>query len=106
MPATFVDRINASKRVGGQLNIAATMSIITDSMVSTHSATLSGLKSAILSVGQAGRPDNYPIAIKTIEAINVGKDLSLWAENHAHSSVASLVSATDGEASRRIGIWS
>jgi hypothetical protein len=107
MAVTFGDRVNASKRVGGQLNVAKTNSVITDSMVSANSASLSTLKANILSAAAIGRPDNYPIAVKTVEAINLGKDLSIWGENHAHSSVASMVSASDADStSRRLGIWS
>jgi hypothetical protein len=103
-----LDRITLSKRVGGQLNVGLTASVITDALVSANSASLTNLMSNILSAAQAtGRPDVFPIAIKTIEAIQKGKDLSLWAENHGHSSVSSMVSATDSDSTtRRIGIWS
>jgi hypothetical protein len=107
MAVAFLDRVNASKRAGGQLNIAKDASVLTDSMVSAHSASLSTLISSILSVGQGGRPDQNIIAIKTVEAIRLGKDLSVWSENHGHSSIASMVSASDSDSTtRRIGIWS
>jgi hypothetical protein len=107
MPVLNLDRVNASKRAGGQLNIAKDASVLTDAMVSTHSASLSTLISSILSVGQAGRSDQNIIAIKTVEAIRLGKDLSVWAEAHGHSSISSMVSASDSDSTtRRIGIWS
>lgn len=107
MPVAFSDRVQASKRAGGQLNVAKTNSVITDGMVSAASASLSALKLNILSAVALRSPDLYPIAVKTVEAINLGKDLSVWAENHGHSSVASMVSASDADStSRRIGIWS
>lgn len=100
------DRINLAQRVGGQINIAAALSIITDSMVSANSAALSTLKSAIATEGLLGGPHRNIIALKTIDAINVGKDLSLWSENYALSSISTLVSATGVDLTRRIGIWS
>lgn len=107
MPAKFLDQVNLSKRIGGQLNVAKDASVITDAMVSANSASLANLMSNILSVGTAGRPDQFIVAIKTNEAITKGAEISLWAANHGHSSIASMVSATDADSTtRRIGIWS
>lgn len=107
MAVTRLDQVNASKRAGGQIAIAKTNSVITDAQVSANSATLSGLRAAVLSAGLADRPDNYPIVIKTLQALDVYKDLSIVQENHGLSNVAALISASDVDATtRRIGIWS
>jgi transketolase C-terminal domain/subunit len=106
MAVSHLDRVNASKRAGGQINLGATASVITDSMVSANSASLSGLRAAVVSIAAICRPDFHPIAIKTIQALDVYKDLSIVAENHGLSNVAALVSASDVDStSRRMGIW-
>jgi hypothetical protein len=107
MAVVNLDRVNASKRAGGQLNIAKQVSLLTDSMVSANSATLSGLRAAVVSVGAVCRPDQFPIVVKTVQALDVYKDLSIVAENHALSSVSALVAASDVDlpGSRTLGIW-
>jgi hypothetical protein len=100
------DRINLAKRVGGQINIAAALSLITNNMVSAHSANMSTLISSMLSVAAIGGENKRIVGFKTAEAMRTGLDLSCWANNHGLSSISTLVSATGVDLDRRIGIWS
>ena len=106
MAQSFLDRENAAKSAGGQLNLGRDASVITDAMVSANSASLSAIRAAVVSVAAICRPDAYPVAIKTIQALDVYKDLSIVAENHGLSSISTLVSASGVDStSRRQGIW-
>jgi hypothetical protein len=105
MGTPYVDRIPASKRAAGQLNVAATNSVITDAMVSANT-TITTLKAAVLSVG-AAIPSNYPIAVKTAEALELGKTISIFPETHGVATVSALAALGDLDvATRRMGIWS
>jgi len=101
MGAVNTDRIEASRRVGGQLNVGKTNSVITDTLVNAN-ATLTLLKAGIL----AGvvRPDDMPIAIAVNDALDLGKSLGLFSETHGVTTVAGLVALTDAGASYRVSL--
>lgn len=103
MSVSNSDRVGASKRVGGQLNVAKTNSIITDTLVNAN-ATLTLLKAAILTASP--RPDDQPIAIKTNRALDLGKNIGVFSETHGQTTVAGLVGLTDAAAAFRQGVWS
>lgn len=101
MGAVYVDRIPASKRVGGMLNVAEEPSVITDALVAAN-ATVTLLKAAITAA--VVRPDLSPMAIETNSALDLGVSLSLIPETHGCTTVAGLVALTDAGASFKQGL--
>jgi len=101
MGAVYIDRIPASKRVGGQLNVSFVPSVITDALVAAN-ATVTALKAAITAA--VVRPDLVPVGIATNDALDLGVSLSLIPETHSCTTVAQLVALTDASSTFKQGI--
>lgn len=98
MGVVNIDRIPASKRVGGCLNIYTGPGIITDTLVNAN-ATLTLLKAAVT----AGviHPDDAPKAVKVNRALAEGLSLGVFTETHGCTTVAGLVQLTDAASTYR-----
>ena len=96
MGVIYTDRIPMSKRVGGQLNLAAVEGIITDAIVSGN-ATITLVKAALLT------PTYNQTKMKsdTSLALDMGLDLGVFSETHGVSTVAALVALTDASTTHR-----
>lgn len=101
MGAVYLDRIPASQRVGGQLNMSFVPGVITNALVAANS-TVTALKAAITAA--VVRPDDAPKAIFTNQALDVGVSLSLIPETHGCTTVAELVALTDSGTSLKMPI--
>jgi len=103
MGAVYTDRIPASKRVGGQLNLGANVGVITDALVAAN-ATLTLLKAAVT----AGAPtyNQVKIAADVNDALDLGLGMSLFTETHGVTTVAALVALTDASTTFNQGLYS
>lgn len=96
MGAVYTDRIPFSKRIGGQLNYAHKLSVLTDSQVSA-AANVSALRAAVVSATSAANFMYKKAGQDAVKALDAGQDLSLFTDNlvSGAATVASIVSATD-----------
>lgn len=101
MGVANLDRIGASKRAGGMLNVGKTNSVITDALVSGN-ATLTALKAAITAA--IVRPDDVPMSIDVNDALDLGKTIGVFSETHGQTTVAALVALTDAPVGFRQGL--
>jgi hypothetical protein len=101
MGVSNLDRVNASKRVGGALNVGLTNNIITNTLVNGN-ATLTGLKAAITAA--IVRSDDVPLASDVNDALDLGKNIGIFSETHGQTTVAGLVGLSDATASFRQGL--
>ena len=101
MAVAQLDRVGASRRVGGMLNVGKTNSIITDALVAAQ-ATLTLLKAAITS--GVVRPDDATIAVDVNDALDLGKAIGVFSETHGVTTVAALVALTDAPVGFRQGL--
>lgn len=101
MAVAFLDRVGASRRAGGMLNVGKTNSVITDALVNGN-ATLTALKAAITAA--VVRPDDAPMAVDVNDALDLGKNIGIWSETHGKTTVAGLVADSDASASFRQGL--
>lgn len=103
MGAIYTDRIPASKRVGGQLNIGSNVLVITDAMVAAQ-ATLTLLKAAV--TAGVTTYTQTKIAGDVNRALDLGLDLGLFSETHGQTTVAGLVALTDASTTFKQGLFS
>lgn len=101
MGVANLDRVSASKRAGGMLNVGLTNGLITNALVSGN-ATLTGLKAAITAA--VVRPDDVPMAVDINDALDLGKTIGIWSETHGKTTVAGLVSDSDAPSGFRQGL--
>lgn len=105
MGAIYTDRIPYSKRIGGQINLAASVGVITDGVVGTGPYdTITEVKAAVTAL--ATTPQLKKIASDTNLALDAGIDLGLWSESHGVNTVAELVALTDASTTHRQGLFS
>lgn len=90
MPAVYTDRIPASKRIGGQLNLASTAGVITDAIVAAN-ATVTLLKAALLTPTFMQTKINSDTKLALDRAVS----MSLISATHGVTTVAALVALTD-----------
>lgn len=101
MAVAFLDRVGASRRAGGMLNVGKTNSVITNALVAAN-ATITLLKAAITAA--IVRPDDAPMAVDVNDALDLGKSIGIWSETHGFTTVAEFVAASDASASFRQGL--
>jgi hypothetical protein len=90
MGAVYTVRVPFSKRIGGQLNYAENVGVITDALVAAN-ATLTLLKAALLAPTYLQIKARADLRL----ALDSAVDLSLIPETHACTTVAGLVALTD-----------
>lgn len=102
MGVLYTDRIPASKRIGGQLNIGFTTGVITNAQVAAN-ATITLLKAAVT----AAIPTyaQTKIAGDVNRALDLGLDMGLFSETHGQTTVAGLVALTDASTTLKQGFF-
>lgn len=96
MGALYTDRIPLSKRIGGQLNLAANVSVITDALVAAQ-ATVTLLNAALVAPTFMQTKIQGDTRLALIKAVSE----SLIPETHGCTTVAGLVALTDASTALR-----
>lgn len=96
MGAVYTDRIPFSKRIGGQLNYANNVGVITDALVAAQ-ATVTLLNAALLTPTFMQVKANRDTQEALVNAVSLG----LIPETHACTTVAGLVALTDASTTLR-----
>lgn len=96
MGAVYTERIPESKRIGGQLNLAAVEGIITDAIVAAQ-ATVTLLKAALLTPTYM----QTKMVADTKLALDRAVNMSLIPATHGCTTVAGLVALTDASTTHR-----
>lgn len=104
MPASYVEQIPLSKRVGGQLNIAVNLGLLANTDPAS-SATVTLLKAKIDTNLASLNADLAPEAEKTQLALQKGVDLGLFNETHSQTTVAAIVALTDASTTHTQGFF-
>lgn len=94
--AGYTFRVPISKRIGGQLNLASNVGVITDALVAAQ-ATVTLLNAALLTPTFMQTKINKDTQKALVNAVNLG----LISETHGQTTVAALVALTDASTTHR-----